>query len=454
MTEESGHAPPRAVRYGLVRPAQGRYVAGVGAALGRATHTDPVLWRVVLAVLVCFAGLGVLIYLLVWLLTPEEGDTGSPLESLLGRGQSSTSPVLTGVLGIVVVGLLAVILPRPFYLMLGGALVVVLVLLINRAQAQPAATGGAAGPAEPAAGHPPPASGESSQPAAGDAAGGTRAGDTPGPAPTAPGADHTPGAAAPAGAWTGSAPPPGARPVPTGPAYPPPPWAGYRPPFAPHGPFAGPPPPPPPPPPPRRPPERSPLAALALFTAVAVLGMLGILDLLQVAAIPVAAYLAAALAVLGAGLVVGAWWGRARVLIAVGAVLAMALPVAHAVENWESPQHVAGNFTWVPADQTELQDTYSVAFSSAVLDLRQIDPAGAEVDLTVQVVFSEMRILVPDGPAVEAVVANRFSAAEVLDQKSEGVTQETIRDPGSGDPDDGTLRLDLEAHFSSVVVTR
>jgi len=122
----------------------------VGAALGRATRTDPVLWRVVLAVLVCFAGLGVLIYLLVWLLTPEEGDTGSPLESLLGRGQSSTSPVLTGVLGIVVVGLLAVILPRPFYLMLGGALVVVLVLLINRAQTQPAATGRAAGPADPA----------------------------------------------------------------------------------------------------------------------------------------------------------------------------------------------------------------------------------------------------------------------------------------------------------------
>ena len=38
-------------RYGLVRPRKGRYLAGVCAAIGRATNTDPVLWRVLLAVL-------------------------------------------------------------------------------------------------------------------------------------------------------------------------------------------------------------------------------------------------------------------------------------------------------------------------------------------------------------------------------------------------------------------
>src|SRR5690606_32631316 len=109
MSEQPYSAPPLAARDWLARTARGEIVAGVGAALGRATRTDPVLWRVVLAVLVCFAGPGALIYLLVWLLAPEEGDTGSPLESLLGRGRSSTSPALTGLLGIVVVGLLSVI---------------------------------------------------------------------------------------------------------------------------------------------------------------------------------------------------------------------------------------------------------------------------------------------------------------------------------------------------------
>src|SRR5205814_2152264 len=40
-----------ATRYGLVRPARGRVLAGVCAAIGRATNTDPVLWRVLFAVL-------------------------------------------------------------------------------------------------------------------------------------------------------------------------------------------------------------------------------------------------------------------------------------------------------------------------------------------------------------------------------------------------------------------
>ena len=72
---------------------QGRYIAGVCAALGRATNTDPVLWRVLLAVLGFFGGVGILLYLIGWLLIPAEGDTASPIESLLGRGRSGMSPL-------------------------------------------------------------------------------------------------------------------------------------------------------------------------------------------------------------------------------------------------------------------------------------------------------------------------------------------------------------------------
>ena len=72
----------------LVRPAKGRYIAGVCAALGRATNTDPVLWRVLLGVLSFFSGVGILIYLIGWLMIPSEGDTASPIESLLGDAAS------------------------------------------------------------------------------------------------------------------------------------------------------------------------------------------------------------------------------------------------------------------------------------------------------------------------------------------------------------------------------
>ncbi|HEY8472533.1 MAG TPA: PspC domain-containing protein, partial [Natronosporangium sp.] len=145
---------PFAARHGLVRPLQGRYVAGVCAALAKATRTDPVLWRVGLAVLICFGGVGALIYLLTWLLTPEEGDTASPAEAMIGRGQSNTSPVLTGALGLIVAGLLIFVLSRPQYLVLGGAVVLAIALLINKVSNEPPPTGPP--PGDPPAGGPTP----------------------------------------------------------------------------------------------------------------------------------------------------------------------------------------------------------------------------------------------------------------------------------------------------------
>lgn len=413
--------PPFAAKFGLVRPTQGRYVAGVAAALGRATRTDPVLWRVVLAVLVCFAGVGVLAYLLGWLLIPEEGDTAAPLESLIGRGHSATSPAITGLLAVVVVILLAVILQRPFYLILTAALAVGLFLLLNRVRND----------AAPAPVPPPPPEPQTAQP-------------EPAPQPTA----------AP------PPPPPGASPVTPPPPGPPPAWGpagavpgGYRPAFAPHGPFAGPSP-PPPPRPPRPPRERSSLPALALLATVLLLAFAGGLDVIGVVELPAAAYVAAALAVVGGGLLVGAWVGRARILIALGAVLALALPVAHGLDTWDQPENMGGTFAWTPQNQAELEDEYEVTFGSGVLDLRQLDLSDQEVDVTVRSSFSDMRVLVPDDVAVEATVDSRFGEARVLGQRSEGLGRKTVTDPGSGDPADGTLRLDLHVRFGELEVRR
>jgi phage shock protein PspC (stress-responsive transcriptional regulator) len=105
----SGYRPPPtppgtggvASRYGLVRPVHNRYIAGVCGAFARATNTDPVLWRVALPVLTVLGGFGILVYILGWLLIPAEGDSASPVESLFGRGWSSTSKWVTIVLGII-----------------------------------------------------------------------------------------------------------------------------------------------------------------------------------------------------------------------------------------------------------------------------------------------------------------------------------------------------------------
>lgn len=74
------------------RPRQGRKIAGVAVGIAHRYGIDPVLVRVAFVVAALFGGAGAPVYLLCWLLFADETDEVSPLESLIGRGRSSTSP--------------------------------------------------------------------------------------------------------------------------------------------------------------------------------------------------------------------------------------------------------------------------------------------------------------------------------------------------------------------------
>jgi phage shock protein PspC (stress-responsive transcriptional regulator) len=56
----------------LYRSRSDRVIAGVCGGLGRYLDADPVVIRVVWAVLVVVAGVGILAYLLAWLIVPNE----------------------------------------------------------------------------------------------------------------------------------------------------------------------------------------------------------------------------------------------------------------------------------------------------------------------------------------------------------------------------------------------
>src|SRR5690606_18077507 len=122
-----------AARYSLERPEQGRYIAGVCGALGRATRTDPVLWRVLLPVLACFGGVGAFIYFSLWLFTPADSDTASPVEALLGRGHSRTPPLLVVTLALLCGVMFLFVIPDPLHvLLLAGTALLAVVLLRDR----------------------------------------------------------------------------------------------------------------------------------------------------------------------------------------------------------------------------------------------------------------------------------------------------------------------------------
>ena len=72
----------------LLRIRQGRIVAGVCAGLGAYFGIDVNLVRLAFGVLTVFYGLGILLYLIAWLILPEEGEDGSIVESLVSKRTS------------------------------------------------------------------------------------------------------------------------------------------------------------------------------------------------------------------------------------------------------------------------------------------------------------------------------------------------------------------------------
>ena len=110
MTETSSLPPtPSSTSWpALVRRRDDRVLAGVCAAAGRATGTDPVLWRVLLAVLAVFGGTGLLLYAAGWLLIPEEGEPESIGErTLRTRGGNLGQPATVALVVIAAVALAA-----------------------------------------------------------------------------------------------------------------------------------------------------------------------------------------------------------------------------------------------------------------------------------------------------------------------------------------------------------
>ena len=434
----------------LVRPRQGRYVAGVCGALARGTNTDPVLWRVLLAVLGILSGVGVLLYLIAWLVLPSEGDTASPVESLLGKGRSGMQPVAVLLLGGAAVLSFAFIVQDGMRAgLLACAVILGAILLIKRSGTQhSAAPFPAAGPAEPA-GTPTfePAAFQTAQFGAAAPAGFP-------PPPAAPAAEPVTAPAAPA-------PPPYAPPPPYQPPSYQPPSGGYRPPFAPHGPYARPVPPtcPPAPPvaprapkPPKPPRERSKLGRLTFFAVVMVIGVLAVVDMAG-ADITVSAYFAAALVTIALGLVVGTWLGRARGLIALGLLASIGLFIATGAERWGGE---VGNSVYRPTTLAAVPDRYDFTAGNATVDLRGLDFTGQQQTITATMKVGQLRVLVPANVDTTAVLQVENGRAVIFGKTFENreVEGQNITDLGVDGAGGGTLKLDLQMDTGNVEVHR
>ncbi len=405
----------------LRRSRTDRYIAGVAGGLGRHFDIDPTVIRVLLVVLTFFGGAGILVYGVVWLFVPEDGEKDAPI--------AMNSEVLKVVLIATGAIALMIVFGTPFFNHGWGwgfpfpllvIAVVVVAIFATRDQRRRNAP-----PPPPPWGTAPPAT----------------AAATPTYAPTSAPQEGTTMSTTD----TQTDPYPTAR-YQTGYDYrgnqPPPAWM-------------------PPPPPAYLPPPRPRRTGMVLFwptlalIAIA-LGTLGIFDVND--SIDPSAYVALAVAITAVMLLVGAFVGRPGGLIALGIFASLGLGATSAVEASTDWQTGGETMRVAPVSSIGVQDTYSVPNGQITLDLSRVrDVAaldGREIDVHLNA--GEIDVTLPRG--VNAIVdADMHFAGDINVAGSErsGFDQSLMRTiTGSTDPSAPTITLNLDARAGQITVDR
>jgi hypothetical protein len=154
-------------------------------------------------------------------------------------------------------------------------------------------------------------------------------------------------------------------------------------------------------------------------------------------------------------LLVGAWYGRARWLAALGLVLTVALGISTATEavtTTTNNEPVA----WAPTSVDQLDRSYAVDVGSAVLDLSAVDFAGQAHTVTVDVGLGDLTVIVPATVDVRVDAHVDVGNADVFGTHWSGIGQSprTVVDEGTDGPGGGTLVVHATTDVGNLEVRR
>jgi phage shock protein PspC (stress-responsive transcriptional regulator) len=401
----------------LRRSKNDRYIAGVAGGLGRHFDIDPTVIRVVLAVLTFFGGAGILVYGVIWLFVPEDGQDHAPVE--LNPDILKVVLIVTGAVALMIV------FGTPFFnnswgwgfpfplLIIGLVVVAIFATRDQRRRNAPP-------PPPPWGGPPPPPSSAPQEGTTMSSPTDTQTDSQTDPQPTASYQTGYPTD------YRGSQQPPAWLPPPT-PAYVPPPR-------------------------PRR-------TGLVLFwptlALIAIgLGTLGIFDVSG--SVEPSAYVALAVAIIAAMLLIGAFVGRPGGLIALGIFASIGLGVTSAVEASTDWQTGGETLNVTPTSAIGVQDVYTVPNGQVNLDLSRVRDVAALDGRTIDVHLNAGEIDVTLPPGVNAVVAAdmHFAGDISVDGSHRGGFDQSLTRTvtGSSDPNAPTITLDLDARVGQITV--
>jgi phage shock protein PspC (stress-responsive transcriptional regulator) len=394
---ESTQSPPRPTsqRPRLERLRSDRAVAGVASGLARYLDIDVAWVRIGFVIAAIFGGTGLLLYLVGWVAMPEEGENESIAVDKARDLEGSKSWLGLGLIilaAIIVVGNSGIVDGE---LVFAAALVAFGVMLYR-----------------------------------GDIGGSRDSGDQvdPPPAPASYVADSY-DVSAPV-VETGESDPVGYSSPPFEPVYPP---LDPDPAFQPK---------------PYEPRESSPLGRFVMAGLLIVLGVMGVGQTAGWLEPTLRHYVAAVFVVLGVGLLISSFLGRARWLIVPGLLLA---PLLIGASLLNVPfEGGFGDPRYAPESARSLEDEYRLIAGELVLDLSDVELADGETyEVEASVVFGRLEVIVPSDLGVD--VTAQVDAGEMnLDGtvRNENVNvQRSMYFDGSGE-----IQLDAHVGFGELVV--
>ncbi len=393
-------AEPRVSIDELVRPKEGRVFGGVAQGLSDRTGMAPWLVRGLFILLAFAGGVGLALYAAGWFLIRSEDQAQSAAQRVFGNATGTRSWV-----GIGLVFLAALILLDNFTFLDGGVvwavgLLIVGLLLYTGDLPRLFNGGGTQGTDDK----------EGVQQMTSDTLVTTRTDPVTQPA--------TP----PSGGEIGGGPPP--TPTPTPPVLPP----------SSHEPI-----------------EHSMLGRLTIGFMLLGIGVLAVLDNLPGLALEPEPrhYLALAVTILGIGLLVGGFAGRARWLIVVGVIMIPLTVSSQAFEyRWDSEEFQLSSS---PNTFEELNDEYQLDIGNLQLDLTDLPWDGREIALDVQVDAGNVEIILPPGVGLIGSAEVSVGRVSALGQESSGIGDPSL-DFNSPGPE-GTVNLDAQVDIGNIEIT-
>lgn len=410
MTDTTRTRTTRSTR--LQRSREDRLLTGVAGGLGTHLGINPWWFRFAFLILAFFGGFGLVVYLAAWLLIPDEGQEDPIINNWFGRLDTSDAGTI---FGLVLVGAAAVIVLTQFADISGTIVVAAILFVVGILLYRGDLT----------------AKGQEPDP--------THGGDDMTETTTTAKADiaTTAGYGDAAYGDTGH----GGEGDELPPTSPPAPPASSEPDSGSTEPWE--------PPPPR---ERSMLGRFTLSVGLIVLATMALLDVAftRIDMDPVH-YLGAAVAVIGLGLIVGAFVGKALWLILIGALLLPALWIAALLPS--SIDFSAGEFTFEPMTVSDVEGPYEQGFGTMTIDLTQlsVDDLAEVGRLEASLGFGELVVRMPNDADFTLVAHVGMGVVQGPLPSSQGIGVDVTTSVGD---DPSAFELDLDVGAGTITITR